>query len=163
MVICLFLALVSCGNDDNDANDDSRLGNSFFTAEIEGVTYDAGVIVAQITSQKRYIGITTSESAGAGNGLSIGIGTAESTADPLAVGTYNTADENNTVIVYLEGGTTSYQTFDTETTGTVTITELDENNKTISGNFQGTLTNFGSNETVMVTNGVFQNIEYTEN
>ncbi len=163
MLICLFVALVSCGNDDNDANDDSGLGNSFFTAEIEGANYDAGLIVAQMTSEKRYIAITTSETVGGGNALSVSIGSLANSAAPLAVGTYNTEDENNTAIIFLENGTTSYQTFDIDATGTVTITDLDEENMTISGNFQGTLTNFGNNETVTVTNGVFQNIEYTEN
>ena len=160
-IVCLlFTAFIACGDDDDGA--ETTNNSADLRVDVDGVNFEPGLIVSQMTSMGRYLAITSSESAGMGNSLAIAIGSLDEQDPVLAVGTYSTV-EGQTAIIYTIEGTTTYQTFMSEATAQITITALNTSERTISGTFQGTVKNLISGETIELTNGEFNDLSYTDN
>lgn len=76
-------------------------------------------------------------------------------------GTYSViAASNNCLATYTPDISQSSKSF-VSATGSVTLTDVDTKNKTISGTFEFVCTNL-SLETVQITNGSFSGLSYTE-
>ncbi|MEN8817508.1 MAG: DUF6252 family protein [Nonlabens sp.] len=125
-------------------------GNAIFTADIDGTFNDFSSSIIAEQSQ---------------DGLSIG-----TLGNPtLVIQIFNpsvgsfTVDAANTntgaILLYSSGTNSLY----VPASGTVTITAYDSTNRTVTGTFNGIMQDVGgADPDVVITNGVFENITFTE-
>jgi hypothetical protein len=123
------------------------------SATIDGRSWSS--TAAGATIQDGRIGITGQVVAG---GESITL-----TLAGTAKGTYSLdAGTSHAGAYQKSSGSQAYLSqYGTGSGGTVTITEIDETNKTISGTFSMTGENAMTNEKVVITNGKFNKVKYT--
>jgi hypothetical protein len=157
-LIATLSIVTACGGDD-----DNDTPAAAFQMDVDGetVSFEALAVVSQMTNDNKYIAITAADP-GTFTGAAVAVGSIDSEADLLAEGTYETSDTTHTQISYALNGD-SFGTFGEGGSGTVIITTLDTEAKTISGTFSGTVTNLDGSVSFEVTNGQFNNLTYTEN
>lgn len=157
LILSLIVATYSCSSDDDSDNQD----NAAFRMDVDGetLTFDTDFVVAIMTDEGRHIGIVATDPSSMQSGT-LDIGSLDNSADPLAEGTYVSSEEDGSEIGYVLDGN-SFASFGEGGSGTIIITSLDTESQTISGTFNGTVTNFEGNITYDISNGVF-NVDYIE-
>jgi hypothetical protein len=171
--LALFLALASCSGDDNEStNNNNNNANGSISATINGEEWDAQatsvtiIRIAQMGQQR--FDITAEDDA---QRIQIAC-SSEYTATGMPVRAYTFDEEDFEADAlftnsYLLGGNSYMEHFPQD--GTVTITSVNTSSKKISGTFSFTAYKVGAlqdeivtPEEVIVTNGVFTNLKYTE-
>ena len=166
LVFLLLIATFGCGDDDDGAVQDDEIVQDDFNirVDIDGDVLERDDATGIMDFNGRMMGIASPGEDDVPDLLFLQIGSLDP-ADPiLAEGTYSTS-EFNTEIFYTVDNTDGVQFFTTNATGvsgSVTITDLDVTNKTISGTFQGTLIDPPTGETIVFSNGEFNEVTYIE-
>ncbi|WP_420574984.1 DUF6252 family protein [Kordia sp.] len=148
LLLSLLFTIYSCSSDDNEENNTVA-----FRADIETAVFEGATVLAGISDEGRTLEIAALNADGTVS-MSVNI---ESTQVITANTTYN-VDEDGTYILYdtLEE---SY-IVSLETGGSITITEIDSTNMTISGTFSGILKEFDTMDEKTLSNGTFTNLPY---
>ncbi len=178
--ICSIMLTACSGEDDSGLTDDDNDGltGSFITARINGndfeaIPVDRGVstISAQLVQGEAFFTFTL-----AGIELSEDITQGEAIAFSMAGLSFDLVTEgvqiNNPITdplsLQFAGGYSSNgiegENFDFDTeggTGFLRITAIDKQERIISGEFEFDVENSDTSELIQVTDGVFNNIEYT--
>lgn len=160
LILFTAIGFVSCESEpvdpvflDYEEENDPEVTGGSFTVNIDGEAFTATMAQASIAE-----GVIAIAGAAGTNGENVSI-----LVGNTAVGTYNDALLVYTPSAASEFGYWNYNA-EGESTGSVTITNIDTENQTISGvfNFTGYWSNDEEDfEPVMLTNGTFTNIPYT--
>lgn len=180
--ILFSLLLVACSSDDSGSTDNNNggLGDSFITAKINGNDFEAipvdrnvPTISAELNENAAFFSLVIS-------GIDLFENITEGEAIIIAMTgvsfdlVFAGAEVNNPVDNPLElafgGGYAPYETgspnvdFDTDgSSGFLRITAIDKEAQIISGEFEYNVENSDTGEVLLVTEGVFSNINYTSN
>jgi len=180
--ILFAILLIGCSSDDDSSSTDDGggvLGDSFITAKINGndfeaVPVDRGVstISAQLVQNEAFFTFTI-----AGIDLGVEITQGEAIAFSLAGTSFDLVTEGlqinnpitNPLALQFAGGYSSNGTegenfdFDTDgSSGFLRITAIDKEAQIISGEFEYNVENSDTGEVLQITEGVFNNISYTD-
>lgn len=177
----LSIVLIACssGDDSGSTDDDSDvLGDSFITAKINGddfeaVPIDRGVstISAELNESATFFslviaGIDLFENITEGEAIIIAM--AGVSFDLVFEGVQVNNPVDNPLDLTFGGGYAPYETggpnvdFDTDgSSGFLRITAIDKAAQTISGEFEYSVENSDTGERLQITDGVFNNINYT--
>jgi len=180
--ILFAILLIGCSSDDDSGSTDDDggvLGDSFITAKINGndfeaVPVDRGVstISAQLVQNEAFFTFTI-----AGIDLGVEITQGEAIAFSLAGTSFDLVTEGlqinnpitNPLALQFSGGYSSNgiegENFDFDTDGSsgfLRITAIDKEAQIISGEFEYNVENSDTGEVLQITEGVFNNISYTD-
>lgn len=163
LALILFTALFSCSSD-SDGNGGGSATNGSIAATVDGQSWESinGGALASITNFQ----------AGGNNGLVMQIIAAKADQSSLTMqfpitnlstGTYTFSGDMTGQLSYVSSFSNLNIFSSAEDNGafTITITEVDTDAHTISGTFSGTLVDFMGTETIEITNGVINNIAYS--
>lgn len=181
--ILISVMLFACSSDDDSGSTDDDfdgLGDSFITAKINGddfeaVPVDRGVptISAELSENAAFFsmvisGIDLFEDITEGEAIIIAM--TGVSFDLVFAGAEVINPVDNPLELAFGGGYAPYETggpnvdFDTDgSTGFLRITAIDKEAQTISGEFEYNVENSDTGEVLQITEGVFSNINYTNN
>lgn len=159
LALVLFTALFSCSSDSD--GDSTNVPNGSISATIDGLSWESisGGAIASITNGQfdgnevqmlQIMAIKLDQSAV----------TIQFPITNLSTGTFTFTGDEPGNLNYISSGMNAYSSTETNGSFTITITEVNTENKTISGTFSATLVDFMGTETVEVTNGVINNVSY---
>lgn len=179
--ILFALLLVACSSDDNSGStdgDNGGLGDSFITAKINGndfeaIPIDRGIptISAELDENSAFFslviaGIDLFENITDGEAIVIAM--AGVSFDLVFEGAQVNNPVDNPLELTFGGGYAPYETggpnvdFDTDgSSGFLRITAIDKEAQTISGEFEYNVENSDTGELLQITEGIFNNINYT--
>lgn len=158
LITFLTILVVACSSDD-DSNNNTGASDGEFVAKIDGSEFRVSTQVAATL----YNGIFNIAAIKASTGETITI-----TVSNAEEGTFNLGPNSNTLsaAIYMINGEDAYGSAGEGGSGTIKITNIDLDNKTVSGtfNFTAIRQTFGDNgeiitEIVEVNNGAFNNID----
>lgn len=136
--------------EDLDYTSEENNDPAIFEAELDGELFTASIVEAEVSQN----GL---EMAAQNENEAIGIQIFN-----LEEGTFDLSNENVGILLYSPDINSEEIAYNL-TEGTVTITEIDYDNSTISGEFVGTLSEWaGEAEDIQVTNGIFTNIPFSQ-
>lgn len=149
--------LFSCSDDDSDKTPVAPTGN--IIATVGGTAWEAtgqavisdNFISVGGKSDGKTVQVTIYKDDVVGTYEIKGIG-ALTTYTPEALVAYETAGSGTSASIYFDNK---------EAVGSVTITEIDEVNKTVSGNFHSKVKNFNDGSTTEITTGSFTKVPYS--
>lgn len=154
VLVLLSVIITSCSKDDGPSD-----GGTTFQVDIDGATFKTNTTISQLVGGLTdAFSVIATNTSGTGETVTLNINLA-SPAD-FKVATFPLSSGILSSITYTPNSSSPNSFIDTNI-GEVIITELDTTNKVASGTFSGTAENFTTGEKVVLTNGVFTNITYT--
>ena len=165
-LVLLLCTAFTCGDDDNTVQDDEIVQDEYnIRVDIDGEALERDDGEGTMAHKGRIMGIASPGEDNVPDLLFIQVGSLDPTDPVLAEGTYSTLEFNTEIHYTIGNSAADAQFFTTNASGvsgSVTITDLDTTNKTITGTFQGTLIDPPTQETIVFTNGEFNEVSYVE-
>ena len=159
VVVLVGVWCVSCRKEYSIENGSARTAN--FEAQIDGVHWQSAIATEQATMIQGLINITGISSDNREISMTLsgtGVGTYTLNQRSPSLATYANIDSS-----YIYAYTTNEAPDPAQAGGTVTITEIDQTNQTISGTFSFNAYRTVDGQQKTITQGVFNKLPYTTN